>query len=83
MNTGKARSCRGKVRHATHESARRHFTNLSWSKADLGLLIYRCRFCNGFHIGHPGRNRQKQLKYERLLRLIERANEGKKTNETC
>jgi hypothetical protein len=46
------KSCDGKVRHLSRESAvtaRRHVRKSSgeW------LNEYKCKFCNGWHFGHP------------------------------
>lgn len=50
------KACTGKVRHATEAAARAAIAGVHRAGRDAGLLTpYRCRFCNGFHFGHPPR----------------------------
>ena len=50
------KACTGKIRHATAEDARSALGALFWKRGYLGHMnVYRCRFCNGFHIGHAPR----------------------------
>jgi hypothetical protein len=74
MNRSRARQCRGKVRHATARGARIALRETSLTNGDLTLMHYRCPHCDGYHVGHAPKPRQKQLRYDRLLDLIDRAN---------
>lgn len=43
------KACTGKVRHASQDDA-----NLAKYKSGFkGVIPYRCKHCNGFHLGHP------------------------------
>lgn len=49
------KSCLNKVRHDTMPIARTvaHICRNKYS--DRKIRAYKCKFCNGFHIGHPPR----------------------------
>jgi hypothetical protein len=66
--------CRGKARHRTAAHARIAMTKTGQQQGDLGLMFYRCRWCDFFHVGHASKREQKGLRYRRLLKLIEEAN---------
>lgn len=52
------RSCKGKVRHASHEHAVIALVKTVRGGANGHMSAYRCRFCGGWHIGHtPGQER--------------------------
>jgi hypothetical protein len=74
MNTSRASTCTGKARHKTAAHARIALAKTGEREGDLGLVFYRCRFCPFFHIGHAPKREQKQLRYQRLLKLIAKAN---------
>lgn len=47
------RSCTRKVRHADHVAAGAAIHELNCRRGYQGRMdIYRCKFCNGYHIGH-------------------------------
>ena len=47
------KSCTGKQRHATPAKGHAHIARLHRSKGWQGRMdVYRCRFCNGYHVGH-------------------------------
>ncbi len=61
MKPSRARSCTGKVAHASKEQALGHAIGL---RRRLGALprdshAYRCRFCGSWHVGHRQRRRRK------------------------
>lgn len=43
--------CEGKVRHATRDVAMGAVRKLA--RRDIYTVPYLCRFCGGWHIGHP------------------------------
>jgi hypothetical protein len=45
-------NCQKKIPHSTIDSALRHLNDLPKTKTDLGLGIYSCLVCTGFHVGH-------------------------------
>lgn len=47
------KGCEGKIRHETYGEAAHHRRRLR--KPDID--IYHCRFCGGWHVGHPGSRR--------------------------
>lgn len=49
----KRNSCIGKIRHKTSAGAEAHAKELR----DKGERVwpYRCRFCGGWHVGHPSK----------------------------
>ena len=50
------KACTGKQRFGTEQDARRAIWSLRSRKPDSGwLTAYKCRFCGGFHFGHPPR----------------------------
>lgn len=50
------RACAGKVRHASADFARVALAKLFQRVGYTGHMnVYRCRFCNGYHIGHAPR----------------------------
>lgn len=53
------KSCTRKIRHATEADAREHIGALVRRKGWTGRMnAYRCPFCNGWHVGHGGRQWQ-------------------------
>lgn len=75
MNRQAARSCQGKVRHATERGARIAMAITGRIHADMGLVFYRCPNCHGWHVGHATKGEQRRLRFNRLVKLIEKANE--------
>lgn len=45
-------ACTGKQRHATQEQAVAHAIHHRKHLGGSWLSAYRCRFCNGWHVGH-------------------------------
>lgn len=46
-------ACTGKTRHPNAATAQRHIAALTRAGKWSGHMdAYRCRFCNGFHVGH-------------------------------
>lgn len=43
--------CRRKIRHETKDAARQHAGQLLQDSGDW-LGEYRCRYCDGWHVGH-------------------------------
>lgn len=52
------KSCTRKVRYETENDAK---TEVISNSAIRGCLVYKCRFCNGFHIGHPNSKIRKKM----------------------
>lgn len=72
-----SRSCRGKMRHASEATAMRALVESMKTFGVGDLIYYGCRFCGGYHIGHaPTKSERKQLRFDRLIKLIDRANES-------
>jgi hypothetical protein len=46
--------CGRKVRHETKATARTQIEEVG----DPSLEVYRCQYCAGYHVGHPGRKRK-------------------------
>lgn len=67
-------SCKGKARHRDFRTAKVALARSIEQYGDQTLVCYPCWACDGWHVGHPPRNVQKRLKYDRLLKLIDRAN---------
>lgn len=45
------RACGQKKRYGTHAEA---VTGMRWLRARaIGMVTYSCRFCGGYHFGHP------------------------------
>jgi hypothetical protein len=42
------------VRHPDRDSAFDHLVRFEEETGDRTCNVYRCRWCKGFHIGHPG-----------------------------
>lgn len=74
-DTSWEKSCRGKTRHDCLDYAIKALRGHGQTTGDLGLVAYRCRHCGYWHLGHPKRSEQRRLATQRLLRLIEKANE--------
>lgn len=56
MTSTRARACAGKLAHGTRQDALAHLARLvRGGAAPWRLVIYRCRHCSRFHIGHRGR----------------------------
>lgn len=68
------RSCRGKVRHATFDAALTAVRRSGETFGDAGLIAYQCTHCDGFHVGHAPPAERRRLRFQRLLKLIDRAN---------
>lgn len=50
------KACSGKRRYGTEEEARAGIAGLRRKEPATGwLTTYKCRFCGGFHFGHPTR----------------------------
>lgn len=48
------KACGGKVRYETTMAAMEGLRALTRAKGFQGTMVpYRCRFCNGYHYGHP------------------------------
>jgi hypothetical protein len=47
------RSCGTKIRHSSYDDALRRLNGINKRGKIIGLEIYRCKFCNGWHLGHP------------------------------
>lgn len=48
------KACDGKVRHGTESEALRTMFAMRGRR----LNVYRCSYCNGFHVGHRPRGRR-------------------------
>lgn len=70
------RSCKGKMRHRSERAAKLALDGTMKTFAELGLVYYRCQFCGGWHVGHASKGEQKRLKFDRLIRAIEHAQEN-------
>jgi hypothetical protein len=52
----RAKSCDGKVRHATMAGAW-----IAARKTDGGVRPYKCKWCSAFHVGHePGKQKRRR-----------------------
>lgn len=69
------RACLGKVRHPSPQAAAIELAKCGRKYGDLGLVFYRCAHCGGYHIGHAPKSDRKRLRTQRLLKLIESANQ--------
>lgn len=52
----RARACEGKVAHPTHAAARQQLTRLL-RNGSVRLAVYRCKFCQHWHVGHAPKPR--------------------------
>lgn len=53
-------SCTGKVRHPSARAGLDHIRHLYIAKGWQGrMVVYRCRFCGGFHVGHAMARRER------------------------
>ena len=50
------KQCDGKIRHKTKEDAHSARYSLQ-KKTGEWLRIYKCKFCGGWHVGHPSARR--------------------------
>lgn len=50
------RGCESKIRHTSHPEAVIHARKLGWP-----WTAYGCKFCNGFHVGRPDKNKKRAL----------------------
>ncbi len=50
----RAKACDGKVRHASQQDAQ-HACFLTKKRLSEWLIAYKCKFCKGWHVGHPPR----------------------------
>jgi hypothetical protein len=66
--------CMGKRRHRTWRGAQRAMAETGNTFGDLGLKFYLCRQCGFWHVGHPPPSERRQLRFRRLLELIDKAN---------
>jgi hypothetical protein len=57
------KECGSKFRHETIESAYQHADELKEipNRYRRQLLIYRCRFCDKYHVGHKGKVEKRRL----------------------
>jgi hypothetical protein len=56
------KACTGKTRFPTHEAALASLCHLKRKRQITDFLTpYHCRFCGGFHFGHPPRGIRKSL----------------------
>ena len=56
-----ARCCEGKRRHDTRAKAGDHLATLARAGANYHRLeAYRCRHCDGFHVGHRPKPRTRR-----------------------
>jgi hypothetical protein len=51
------KSCESKIRHPDKTSAILHLKALQ-RKTDDWLVVYHCKFCKGWHVGHPTHKRK-------------------------
>jgi hypothetical protein len=56
----RAVACGDKIRHATQAQAR-YTCYLEKKRLDEWLIVYRCKFCRQWHIGHPPKNVRKAI----------------------
>lgn len=57
------KACTGKRRYGTQADARRAISQLTRARGWQGLLVpYRCKFCGGFHFGHPPAHVRKAIR---------------------
>lgn len=47
------RSCGTKIRHRSYDEALLRLNGIKKRGKITGLEIYPCKFCNGWHLGHP------------------------------
>jgi hypothetical protein len=59
----KAKSCTGKIRHASYGGAVAHLKSLG----NAQMRAYSCQFCKGFHIGHSNRGPKIQARFDQLI----------------
>jgi hypothetical protein len=57
----RAKSCQKKRRYATSSEAEDTARHRREESGEKDLEIYPCRFCGGWHIGHPLRPRKRFL----------------------
>jgi hypothetical protein len=54
--------CSGKQRFADENAAKQAIWHVRQKNQDAGWLTpYRCKFCNGYHFGHPPRRIRQSL----------------------
>lgn len=58
------KSCEGKKRYDNEAEARKQ-CNWFWYERDARLNVYKCKFCGGFHIGHPDRKTKRAIAAKR------------------
>jgi hypothetical protein len=65
--TSEQRSCLSKTRHSSQRKAccALSYLRRKYKIAPGDLQIYFCRFCKGWHVGHPKINRQPMRYMER------------------
>jgi hypothetical protein len=56
----KGRGCDGKQRHDTKAKALAQLRSLQRNYAARGIVVYRCRHCDGWHVGHRSRRRHQR-----------------------
>lgn len=69
-----ARSCQGKVRHANVAAAKFALRESIKTFGNPALVYYYCQHCYGYHIGRPKSFVSKRLRYDGILKAIDRAN---------
>jgi hypothetical protein len=53
------KECDGKIRHVTSDDGKAAVKRMRIaSKAEGRLDVYKCQFCNGYHVGH-GKNQSR------------------------
>jgi len=70
--------CGSKRRHETIESAFQHASELKElpHKAHTNLTIYRCLFCNFYHVGHRGKMRRLGVLTKEFYKFLDLAAQG-------
>lgn len=55
---GRNRGCAGKRQHATRDEAFAQLASLRRRDTAIGVHVYRCPHCGGWHVGHRLRQRK-------------------------
>jgi hypothetical protein len=58
MRRSRDRACEGKQGHDTRAQAQAHMHNLI-RKGNVLLEVYRCPWCDKYHVGHRSRGRKR------------------------
>lgn len=64
MKRSRERSCEGKFPHETKDQAKAHMANLI-RKGNVLLEVYRCMWCEKYHVGHRPRGRKRSRRKKR------------------